>query len=75
MTERRRSRNAPSPDVRDKERETAQRKSEEEALDLLDDPQRPDEASPVRHWIYFSLVLVGSFLINVVALLLVSGGK
>lgn len=68
-------RNKQRDDVRSKRAETEAAEAEEEARDLLDDPAVLGEPSPTRHWLYFLLVMTGSMVVNLIALVMVSGGR
>ena len=58
-------------DKKQQEMEKAEREQQE--LSLLDDPDQPDQASPIRGWIYFATIVAAALALNLIALVMVSG--
>jgi cytochrome c-type biogenesis protein CcmH/NrfG len=58
-------------DKKQKEMEAAE--SEQQEMSLLDDPAQPEQASAVRGWVYFAVVVVGSLALNL--LVAIAGGQ
>jgi hypothetical protein len=58
-----------------KQRELRKKEREQLAVSLLDNPSNPEEASGPRGWAYFVIILVVALALNVVALVVISGGS
>jgi hypothetical protein len=70
------SRGSGSKSERDqKQQEREQKDREQQGFSLLDNPSNPEEASPIRGWAYFAAILAVALLVNLVALVMVSGGR
>ena len=61
--------------IEQKARETEKREREQKATSELDKPSQPDQPDHIRHAIYFFGVVVGAFVLNLVVLLILSGGR
>jgi hypothetical protein len=57
------------------DRLTKGRVKAEHHVGALDDPNIPDEPGEIRHTLYFVAVMVLAVVLNLVAMLLVSGGR
>ncbi len=75
MAERKRTGQSSKSEAQKKQQQLEQVTREQEALSLLDDPAHPDQASPLRGWIYFAVIVALALTLNLVALLAISGGR
>ena len=57
------------------QRATEARRSAESDVGLLDNPDVADEPSEIRHALYFAGVLGTGIFVNLLAMLIVSGGR
>ena len=70
------SKRGTSEDNRSKaEQKVNEQESAEQQAGALDNPMLPDKPSEIKHSLYFTGVIVGSFILNVVVLIIVSGGS
>jgi hypothetical protein len=60
---------------RQKEAELARVEAEQLVLSALDDPAHPDQASPIRGWAYFAVVVALSLVLNLLVLIAITGGR
>jgi hypothetical protein len=58
-----------------KEKELRQAEREQLSMSMLDNPSKPGEASAPRGWAYFVIILVVALALNIVALVVISGGS
>ena len=58
-----------------KQQETDKVEREQGAASLLDDPAQPDQASPMRGWVYFATIVVLVLALNLIVMVVVSGGR
>ena len=66
---------ASKSEVEQKRREAEKKSAEQNYPSALDRPDQPDEPSAYRGYVYFGTILLGAFVLNMVVLILISGGR
>lgn len=72
MTERKQRK---SSQAQEKRKEAAQVEREQKLQSLLDSPLHPDQASPIRGWAYFAVIIGVALILNFAVMVILSGGR
>jgi len=64
-----------SSEADEKRREAESLTAEQKLVSLLDNPAKPDEASPLRGAAYFAVIVGGALVLNLALMVAISGGR